>query len=226
MGSGAKPQPTNDSVHIRVKSAAVCVDFLRTDVTFSSKASLISYGGSNSQGGALSGVFVVGQTGSRHDCRTEVAAPVNCDRHVPGSVHGSACLPLPSLRPRRRPVRFSVCRCRGNQDAAVITDVAAEAAVCAARGRRAAAMPRHRRSRCPPARDGVRRLPVCRGRPALPLRRPARRRRLHGYVIAPNACSRLPTPPGKSGNLAENEFHTGKSWNLKLKVPKSPGIFL
>ena len=51
-GVKAKPQPTNDLVHIGFKSAAlmaaVLLIFLRTNVIFCTKTSLISYGGSNS----------------------------------------------------------------------------------------------------------------------------------------------------------------------------------
>jgi len=65
--SEAKPQSTNDLVCILESKtaalvAAVFVDFLRANVIFFNKTSLISYGGCNfSQGGAL-GVFLLGQS--------------------------------------------------------------------------------------------------------------------------------------------------------------------
>jgi len=54
VGYGAKPQPTNDLVHIGVKKcssgdSSFCLfSFLRTNVLFCAETSLTSYGGSNS----------------------------------------------------------------------------------------------------------------------------------------------------------------------------------
>ena len=51
VGSGAKPQPTNNLVHIGGESAvlvAIFVEFPKNKCNFLHKISLISYGGSNS----------------------------------------------------------------------------------------------------------------------------------------------------------------------------------
>ena len=70
VGSGAKPQPTNDLVHIGAECAvlvAIFVEFPKNKCNFLHKISLISYGGSNSwQGGDgalwVRGVFLLGQS--------------------------------------------------------------------------------------------------------------------------------------------------------------------